>query len=237
MSSGVAFRELSFAYGRGFHLGPLSADIGPGVTCLVGANGAGKSTLFRLLAGLQTPTTGSVQIDGQDAVGYLPQSPDFPTGATCTEFLTHVAWLQSVPRRARRDAVAHALDSVGLTSHAHTKIRALSGGMARRLGIAQALVHDPRVVLLDEPTVGLDPVQRIAAREVLEKIATDRAVVVSTHLVEDVRGLAARILLLSDGQLVFDGDIPALEREARPSAPGETPLEQAMATLIIGGQR
>ena len=236
MLNGVAVNNLSFRYRHGFLLGPFSTEIGAGVTCLVGANGAGKSTLFRLLAGLQKPSTGRVTLLGSGAVGYLPQSPDLPRGATCTEFLTHVAWLQGVPRPLRADAVGRALESVDLTTRADSRIRTLSGGMARRLGIAQALVHDPDVVLLDEPTVGLDPVQRIAVREILEKVAVDRAVIVSTHLVEDVRGLASRVLVLSEGELVFDGDIPELEGRAHASAPGETPLERAMATLISGGR-
>ncbi len=235
--SGIAVEDVSFSYRHGFRLGPISVTIGPGVSCLVGANGAGKSTLFRVLAGLQKPTTGSVRLVSTQTVGYLPQSPELPRHATCAEFLHHVAWLQAVPRALRRSAVDDALADVGLSERAGTKIKALSGGMTRRLGIAQALVHDPGVVLLDEPTVGLDPVQRIAAREVLERIAVDRAVIVSTHLVEDVRGLASRVLLLSEGQLVFDGDLSALEERATPSAPGETALEKAMATLISGGAR
>ncbi|GHA11087.1 ABC transporter ATP-binding protein [Streptomyces spiroverticillatus] len=225
-------------HGGVFQLGPLTLDVTEGVTCLVGPNGAGKSTFFRLAAGLEKPSSGTLELHSDPrtgraaALGFLPQDPELPQGATCEEFLHYVAWVHRVPARHRKEAVATALGLTRLTDRATHKIRTLSGGMIRRLGIAQALIHDPALLLLDEPTVGLDPRQRIALRETITSIAAHRVVIISTHLVEDVRNLADRVIILDTGEVVFDGDIPTLEGKADPDAPGDTDLERAIATLM-----
>lgn len=230
--------ELVKDHGGSFQLGPLSLDITDGVTCLVGPNGAGKSTFFRLAAGLEKPTAGTLRLevdsdDGRaEALGYLPQDPELPSAATCEEFLHYVAWVHKIPAKRRGDAVAEALALTHLTERGTSKVRTLSGGMARRLGIAQALIHNPAMLLLDEPTVGLDPRQRIALRETISSISGGRIVIVSTHLVEDIRGLAERVIVLNGGMVVFDGDVPDLEGKADPDAPGDTDLERAIATLM-----
>lgn len=166
------------------------------------------------------------------SVGYLPQSPDLPGHATAEEFLHYVAWIQGVRASARASAVSDVLGAVDLTAHAGSRIRTLSGGMQRRLGVAAALVHNPALVLLDEPTVGLDPLQRISVREALKESHGDRVLIVATHLVEDVRTLADRVLVLSEGALVFDGDVERLESLSNPDAPGESALERAIAMLM-----
>ncbi|MFI9297569.1 ATP-binding cassette domain-containing protein [Streptomyces gardneri] len=228
--------DVTKDHGGSFRLGPVSLEITSGVTCLVGPNGAGKSTFFRLAAGLEKPTSGTLALEGggpsKASIGYLPQDPELPRGATCEEFLHYVAWVHKVPGAKRATAVSEALALTNLTDRRTAKARTLSGGMARRLGIAQALIHDPALILLDEPTVGLDPRQRIALRETVAKAALGRIVIVSTHLVEDIRGLADRVIVLSAGSVVFDGDVPALEEHAQPDAPGDTDLERAIATLM-----
>ncbi|MFJ6940001.1 ATP-binding cassette domain-containing protein [Streptomyces sp. NPDC101132] len=230
--------ELVKDYGGAFRLGPMGLAVTEGVTCLVGPNGAGKSTFFRLAAGLERPTSGTLRLEvgaateRAVALGYLPQDPELPQGASCEEFLHYVAWVHQVPTKRRPAAVAEALTLTNLTDRRTSKIRTLSGGMARRLGIAQALIHNPAMLLLDEPTVGLDPRQRIALRETIDSVSAGRVVIVSTHLVEDVRGLADRVIILHGGDVVFDGDVPTLEGKADPDAPGDTDLERAIATLM-----
>ncbi|MFD9116711.1 ATP-binding cassette domain-containing protein [Streptomyces bottropensis] len=230
--------ELVKDHGGSFQLGPLTLDFTDGVTCLVGPNGAGKSTFFRLAAGLEKSTAGALRLDVStddgraEALGYLPQEPELPQSATCEEFLHYVAWVHKIPVRRRAGAVDAALALTHLTERRTSRIRTLSGGMARRLGIAQALIHDPAMLLLDEPTVGLDPRQRIALRKTIASISEGRIVIVSTHLVEDIRGLADRVVVLDNGTVVFDGDVPTLEGKADPEAPGDTDLERAIATLM-----
>jgi ABC-2 type transport system ATP-binding protein len=230
----LSCEELVKDHGGSFQLGPLSCTLNEGVTCLVGPNGAGKSTFFRLAAGIEKPTTGTIALEtGKDRrLGYLPQEPDLPRSATCEEFLHYVAWVHKIPPKQRPEAVADALVRVNLTERHRSKIRTLSGGMLRRLGIAQSLIHDPALLLLDEPTVGLDPRQRIALRETISSVSDGRIVLVSTHLVEDIRSLADRVIVLNAGQVIFDGDVPALEGKATADAPGDTDLERAIATLM-----
>ena len=234
----LALSQVTRTYDRhGFTLGPIDLTLGAGVTCLVGPNGAGKSTLFRLAAGLDRPSGGRIDIrngEGAASLGYLPQEPTLPLPATCAQFLDYVAWLQGVPKHRRPEVVATALRQVGLTGQAEHRIRSISGGMARRLGVASALVHGPAVVLLDEPTVGLDPLQRVAIRETVAAVGVGRVVLVSTHLVEDVRTLADRVLVLNHGSLVFDGGVAELERLGDVDAPGDSDLERAVTTLIAG---
>ncbi|WP_433531082.1 ATP-binding cassette domain-containing protein [Micromonospora sp. CA-263727] len=233
--SRLVCEELSKTYGGGFRLGPLTMEISVGVTCLVGANGAGKSTFFRLAAKVDKPTSGTVRLDSgvnRAALGYLPQEPTLPPAATCEDFLVYVAWLQGIPAAARGRAVSSALSRVGLTDQRASRVRSLSGGMRRRLGIAHAIVHDPALLLLDEPTAGLDPRQRIGLRETIANLGGDQVVIVSTHLVEDIRGLASRVIVLSEGTVVFDGDVAGLERLATPDAPGDTDLERSIASLM-----
>jgi ABC-2 type transport system ATP-binding protein len=218
-------------HGSGFQLGPVSLTFTTGVTCLVGANGAGKSTLFGLVARVDRPNSGTVALPGR-AVGYLPQSPEFPRTASCEEFLRYVAWVHRIPAHRRGARVDHVLAATGLLERRSHRIGALSGGMLRRLGIAQALVHEPGVLLLDEPTAGLDPLQRIALRDVVQSVAEGCVVIVSTHLVEDVRALARSVVLLNAGSVVFEGSVSALEELADPAAPGENDLEKAAAALM-----
>lgn len=226
--------DLVKRHGHQFQLGPLSLRVGTGVTCLVGANGAGKSTFFRLAAGLDRPASGTIRVgaDGAVGMGYLPEEMVFPGGATCAEFLHYVAWLQRVPKSKRAEVVGRVLERTELAGRATSRIRQLSGGMRKRLGVAHALVHDPAVVLLDEPSAGLDPRQRAVLRDTITRNSGHRVVVVATHLVEDVRGMADRVIVIKLGKVVFDGTVAEAEGHDDGRAPGGTPLERAIAALI-----
>lgn len=234
----VSLRGVMKRYRRtGFHLGPLNLDVGPGITCVVGANGAGKSTLFRVVAGLERPTEGQVDLQEsgvKQRVGFMPQDPSQPRQVRCAEYLEHVAWLYGVPRGVREDRVRTVLEAVDLSARAGDRIGDLSGGMVRRMALAAALLPDPRVLLLDEPTVGLDPLQRIGMRETLLGLPSDRAVMVSTHLVEDVRALDGAVVVLRDGNVVFQGSVRDLSAMDPGAGPGENATERAIAALMSG---
>ncbi|MDR1800162.1 MAG: ATP-binding cassette domain-containing protein [Bifidobacteriaceae bacterium] len=225
-------------YGSGFRVGPITATFPVGVTCLVGANGAGKSTLFRGLAGLQKPKAGSLlgESGAIRSVGFLPQEPALPSHARPGDLLTHVAWLHGVPRAQRAGAVTAVLEAVGLAERADQRIGVLSGGMRRRLAIAQAMVHAPSLLLLDEPTVGLDPKQRASLRDVITAIGQDRVVLVSTHLLEDVRRIAQQVVVLAEGRVTFNGPRADLEAKADPALDPSDGFDAVVADLMEAGE-
>jgi ABC-2 type transport system ATP-binding protein len=209
---------VSFAYGAKQVLDDVTVSLPPGLSALVGVNGAGKTTLMRLLTGELRPSAGEVTVLGQPAVGtgagkerlrvgYLPQSFGFTPRLSAEDFVAYLAWLQGVPRRRIRAASGVALERVGLAVEAKTRVGALSGGMLRRLGIAQALVSEPALLLLDEPTAGLDPAQRLALRELLVGMAGEQSILVSTHLLEDLRLSHPYVVVLDDQQVRFCGEL------------------------------
>jgi ABC-2 type transport system ATP-binding protein len=214
----IRLTQVSKTYGRHRVLDGVSLDAGPGVLGLLGPNGAGKTTLLRILATVAAPSAGRVTVHGLDAgdpvdradirrrLGYVPQETGFPAGFTAFEYVDYVGILKEMAeRRVRHDEVRRVLDVVGLTSVARKKVRRLSGGMKRRLVIAQALLGEPRLLVLDEPTVGLDPEQRLRFRDTISALAEDRCVVVSTHQTEDVSAFCPRIVVLHEGRVRFDG--------------------------------
>lgn len=198
--------DITKKYKNGFTLGPIEFDLPRGITAIVGANGAGKSTLFRIIAGFDTAFQGA-GVTGADQlrVGYLPQDMSFPGSAKCSEYLHHVAWLYRVPKLDRAQAVSDVLERVGLCDKRDAKIRELSGGMRRRLGFAHAILHDPELLILDEPTAGLDPVQRKELRRVIQRDGARRVTLISTHLIDDVVDISDRVVILRNGTAVFIG--------------------------------
>jgi ABC-2 type transport system ATP-binding protein len=212
---------------------------------VVGANGSGKSTLLRILAGLDRCDRGSVRLErppvarGIDQgpvrlaeAGYLPQEPSFPGLTSVGDYLSHVAWVFGVPSQTRQERVAEALAAVGLSDRQGTAIRQLSGGMRRRLGVAQALIGEPAVLVLDEPTAGLDPAQRSGVMAAIRKVSEGRVVVVATHSGSDVAELADRLLILRDGSAAFDGVPGDLTYGSTEDQVGKGSLDAALASIL-----
>ncbi|MEU0881397.1 ABC transporter ATP-binding protein [Lentzea sp. NPDC005914] len=210
-----------------------------GVHGLLGPNGAGKTTLIRALATVLRPTSGTLSLlGGMDTrllrrrIGYLPQEFGYYRRFTVREFVAYMAWLKEMPADEIPAAVQRAVERVGLADRADDRLKTLSGGMVRRVGIAQAIVNDPEILLLDEPTAGLDPAQRLRFRSLLAELGTDTCVVVSTHLVEDVAAACTDVVLLADGKLVFQGTPAGLAAAGTPQDAGDSPIERGYSALL-----
>jgi ABC-type multidrug transport system ATPase subunit len=193
----------------------LTLRLGPGLVGLLGPNGAGKSSLLRIAATVTRPTSGHLRFDGADAVarpgplrralGYLPQDFGVYPHLSGREFLLYLAAVRGLSGRSARARVDELLELVNLTHAAARRLGAYSGGMLRRIGIAQALLADPRIIVVDEPTAGLDPEERVRFRNLLSDLSADRSVLLSTHIVSDVESVANRIVVLTGGRVRFDG--------------------------------
>ena len=221
-SEGLQVTRLTKTYPGGIRaLDQVDLTVGPGLYGLLGPNGAGKSTLMRTLATLQQPDSGSITLDGVDALadpdyvrrrlGYLPQHiGTYPT-VTGRQLLDRFAWLKGrTVRRERRQEVAQLLERVNLRADADRAVATYSGGMLRRFGIALALAGSPRLLIVDEPTAGLDPAERSRFHRVLADIAADNVVLLSTHIVDDVESLCERLSILAGGRIVAEGTPAAL---------------------------
>ncbi|RAJ69893.1 ABC-2 type transport system ATP-binding protein [Streptomyces sp. Amel2xB2] len=224
----------------------LDLSLGTGVHGLLGPNGAGKTTLIRALATVLRPAAGSLELLGEPAggtgeahralrrrIGYLPQEFGYYKRFTVREFVEYMAWLKEVPKADVPAAVQRAVERVGLADRADDRMKTLSGGMVRRVGIAQAVVNDPAILLLDEPTAGLDPVQRLRFRELLQELGADTCVVVSTHLVEDVAAACTDVVLFAEGRLRFQGTPDDLAAAGGPEHVGDSPLERGYSALLL----
>jgi ABC-2 type transport system ATP-binding protein len=228
----IEITDLAKTYGRGGKaaqaLRGIDLQIPSGMFGLLGPNGAGKTTLMRILAGIVRPSRGAVRVEGHDLgteagkrdaksiLGYLPQELGMYPELTAAQFVDYMAILKGLDesrQRARR--VAEVLEMVALQEAAHRKIKGFSGGMKRRVGIAQALVNDPRVLIVDEPTAGLDPEERIRFRNLLVNLAADRTVILSTHIVEDIGQTCRDVAVLAKGRVLFRGSPAELTNAAR----------------------
>ena len=200
-------------YGPKIAVDRISLTLTPGVTGLLGANGAGKTTLMRMICGILRPTSGSISLDGLDVstegyravLGYLPQDFGYYPSFSALDFLLYLAALKGMERKQAKERSLELLEVVGLGEVARKKIRTFSGGMKQRLGIAQALLNRPKLLILDEPTAGLDPKERVRFRTLIEEQGKESIVLLSTHIVSDVEHIAGRILMVKDGQLIYDG--------------------------------
>lgn len=212
----LAFDRLTKEYGAKIAVDRVSAALGPGVHGLLGANGAGKTTLMRMACGVLRPTSGEVRFDGapiermggeyRALLGYLPQDFGYYPEFTALDFMEYMAALKGIGRRAARERSLELLSAVGLAGEERRRIRTFSGGMKQRLGIAQAVLNDPAVLVLDEPTAGLDPKERVRFRNLIASFAQDKVVLLSTHIVSDVESIADRILVMRAGAIVMEGD-------------------------------
>jgi ABC-type multidrug transport system ATPase subunit len=217
----LSIRNVGKLYqGRVRALADFSLELGPGVLGLLGPNGAGKSTLMRILATITRPTEGHVLWMDQDVVarpdglravlGYLPQDFGVYPHLDAVEFLEYLAAVKRVPARVARTRIPGLLELVNLTAAARRPLGGYSGGMRQRIGIAQALLNDPALLIVDEPTVGLDPEERARFRNLLSDLSGERIVMLSTHIVSDLESIATRIALIDHGRLVADAAPEAL---------------------------
>lgn len=193
----------------------VSLRLTPGIWGLLGANGAGKTTLMRMIAGIMKPTAGTIRYDGipidelkeryRDIFGYLPQEFGFYPEFTVKDYLKYVSALKGLTEKDSRRRIAELLEQLTLSHVGNKKIIKLSGGMKRRVGIAQALLNEPEILILDEPTSGLDPGERVRFRNLLSEFAHDRIVLISTHIVSDVEHIATQNVIMKDGKLLAGG--------------------------------
>lgn len=193
----------------------VTLHITPGVWGLLGANGAGKTTLMRMIAGIMEPTSGKIEYDGisidtlkekyRDVFGFLPQEFGFYPEFTVNDYLEYVATLKGLTRKQTKERINELLERLILLDVKNKKIKKLSGGMRRRVGIAQALLNNPEVLILDEPTSGLDPGERVRFRKMLSEFAKDRIVLISTHIVSDVEYIATKHAIMKAGQVISTG--------------------------------
>jgi ABC-2 type transport system ATP-binding protein len=241
----VEITDLTRRFGRTQAVAGVTMEAGAGVLGLLGPNGAGKTSLLRMMATVIPPSSGRIRLLGRDPgiygqrreirrrLGYVPQHLGFYPGFTVVEFVEYFALLKEMPPARVHRAVAAAVEQVGLGDKARAKLRTLSGGMLRRVGIAQAIVNEPELLLLDEPTAGLDPEQRVAFRALLRELGRRATVIVSTHLVEDVGAACAQVALMDRGQIVFQGTPDELTgRGEGTTAAGDAPLERGYSAVL-----
>ncbi|GAA1230981.1 ABC transporter ATP-binding protein [Kitasatospora nipponensis] len=225
----VTINDLTVTFRRGGvrALDGISLRLPAGMVGLLGPNGAGKTTFLRVLTGVLLPTSGTVAVDGTEltsrgrrrevraTTGYLPQELGLYPDLTARQFLDYLALLKGLTdRRARRARVEEVLDLVSLGEVANRKLKTYSGGMKRRVGIAQAILNDPRLLIVDEPTVGLDPEERLRFRSLLATLAGDRTVLLSTHIVDDIVQTCPNVVVIERGHVAFQGAIGDLAARA-----------------------
>jgi ABC-2 type transport system ATP-binding protein len=245
----VEIAGVTRRFGRTQAVAGVDLEAGPGVLGLLGPNGAGKTSLLRMLATVIPPSSGRLRLLDRDPrgygprreirrrLGYLPQHLGYYPGFTVAEFVEYFALLKEMPPGQVPGAVAAAIERTGLGGQARAKLRTLSGGMLRRAGIAQAVVNDPDLLLLDEPTAGLDPEQRVAFRALLRDLGQRATVVVSTHLVEDVGAACAQVALMDAGRIVFHGTPGELAACADGTdAAGDAPLERGYSAVLAAAR-
>lgn len=220
----IVIKGLSKSYDRKKDaLNSLDLVIPNGMFGILGRNGSGKSTLMNIIATILQPSKGTVTINGieiknsqkiRQMIGYLPQDFDFYPNMKVSEVLYYLGFLSKINQKDFDNYVDLILRKVNLIDYKNKKVKSLSGGMKKRLGIAQAILHDPKVIIVDEPTAGLDPEERVRLRNLLSDLAENKIVIISTHIVSDIESTCNRIAILDKGSLVYKGDIPSLIQQS-----------------------
>lgn len=224
----VSIEKLSHRYSKQWAIRDITFDINSrGIIGLLGSNGAGKSTTMNILCGVLNQSQGTVSIDGVDTrknateakklLGFLPQKPPLYPDLTVDEYLIHTAHLRRIEKKNIRPAVERAKERCGIAHFSKRLLKNLSGGYQQRAGIAQAIIHQPKLVVLDEPTNGLDPVQVIEVRKLIKEIGREHAVLISTHILSEVQAICEQIIMIEKGHLVFSGSIQEFNDYEKPN--------------------
>ena len=221
----LEIRNLTKQYGKKAAVNRLNLSLTKGVYGLLGANGAGKTTLMRLICGIQAPTSGKITLNGRGIevlgenyrkyLGYLPQQFPYYPDFSALDYLLYIATLKGLDEKKAKEKSKELLETVGLTQNSRQKIRTFSGGMKQRLGIAQAMLNDPHILVLDEPTAGLDPKERVKFRNLISAFSKERIVILSTHIVSDVEFIAEKIIMLKSGSILHYGRPREITSEIR----------------------
>ncbi len=223
MNTEIQLKHVCKSYGKKQALKDVNLIIPQGMFGLLGRNGAGKTTLMKVLATLLKGNEGEITICGvpvsqrkkiREMTGYLPQDFSMYGNMSAYEAMDYLGVLSGLGREERKERIPKLLEQVNLQNNQSTKVKAMSGGMLRRLGIAQAILHEPKVLIVDEPTAGLDPEERVRFRNLLCEIARDRIVILSTHIVGDIEATCEKIAVLDEGSLIYQGTVSELLKKA-----------------------
>ena len=229
MSTILKIEQLSHKYSSSWAIRDINLEINQtGVVGLLGSNGAGKSTTMNILCGVLNQTEGAVYVDGKDtrqnpwearkSIGFLPQNPPLYTDLTVDEFLSYAAELRLIPKLQVKDAVNEAKERCGIAHFSSRLIKNLSGGYRQRVGIAQAIIHKPKLVVMDEPTNGLDPNQLIEVRKLIREIATEHTVLLSSHILSEIHLLCREVVMIEGGRIIFSDSMDAFNNYVQPQS-------------------
>ncbi|RDY28499.1 ABC transporter ATP-binding protein [Romboutsia weinsteinii] len=219
METSIILKDVSKFYGNKQALNNINLEIEKGMFGLLGRNGAGKTTLMKSIATLLSLSSGEITVCGinvndaskiREMIGYLPQDFSMYSNMSAYEAMDYLGVLSGLDKKTRKERIPELLAKVNLNNNMKTKVKAMSGGMRRRLGIAQAILHNPKVLIVDEPTAGLDPEERVRFRNLLSEIAEDRIVILSTHIVGDIESTCENIAVMDEGKIIFKGTVTEL---------------------------